>query len=128
MKNYIFAILGAGIWMNVNEFIRNELILKTSWVRGFKELGLIFPSEPLNGVVWVLWAFIFVTILSLLISRFNVLKSTILAWISGYVLMWIAICNMGVLPKDILYLAIPWSFAEVYIAALICSKFIKSSA
>jgi len=128
MKNYIFAILGAGIWMNVNEFIRNELILKASWVSSFKELGLAFPSEPLNGVVWMLWAFIFVTILSLLISKFNVLKSAILAWVLGYVLMWIAMCNMGVLPKDILYLAIPWSCAEVYIAAVMCSKFIKSNA
>lgn len=128
MKNNIFAILGAGIWMNANEFIRNELILKVSWVNGFKELGLAFPSEPMNGAVWILWVFIFVAILSLLISTFSVIKSTILAWVLSYVLMWIALLNLGVLPKDILFWAIPWSFVEVYVAALICRKLIKPNA
>ncbi len=33
----------------------------------------------------------------------------------------------GVLPVEILYVAVPWSFTEVYVAACISSKIMKSN-
>jgi hypothetical protein len=122
MNKQFLAILSAGVWMNINEFIRNELVVKHLWVEGFNEIGLSFPSSPINGAVWGLWAFIFIAILSWLCTKFSVLISSLIAWFTGFVLLWIAIWNMGVLPKNIIYWAIPWSFFEVYVAALICSK------
>ena len=123
MKKYLFAILAAGVWMNISEFIRNEFLIKHIWVNGFSEMGLPFPSEPVNGAIWGLWAFIFVSVLAWLTTRFDVLKSTIISWVIGFVLLWIAMWNMGVLPSGLLYWAVPWSFVEVYVAALICSRF-----
>lgn len=122
MKHYLVAIFGAGIWMNINEFVRNELLVKQIWVNGFNDIGLSFPSAPVNGAVWGLWAFIFVTVLAFLTTKFDILKSTTIAWVIGFVLLWIAMWNMGVLPSGILYWAVPWSFFEVYVAALICSR------
>jgi hypothetical protein len=50
--------------MKVSEIIRNELLIKHLWVNGFKEIGLSFPSNPINGAIWGVWAFIFVSILA----------------------------------------------------------------
>ena len=125
MKKYLLAVLASGIWINVSEFIRNELVIKNLWVEGFHDMGLIFPSDPINGAAWGLWAFIFATILMKLCTKFNALHSALIAWTLGFVLFWLATMNMGVLPSAILYWAIPWSFIEVYIAALICTKLLR---
>lgn len=113
--------------MNLSEFIRNELVIKNIWIDGFAAIGLTFPSEPINGATWGLWAFVFVAILSLLCKKFSILESTLIAWGIGFVLLWVAMWNLGVLPKDLLLWAIPWSFLEVYIAALICTKTMTST-
>lgn len=122
MKRYLFAILAAGVWMNVSEFIRNELLIKHLWVNGFKEIGLSFPSNPINGAIWGGWTFIFVSILAWLTTKFDALKSTVISWVMGFVLLWIAMWNMGVMPRELLYWAVPWSLVEVYVAALICIR------
>ena len=123
MKKYLLAILSAGVWMNISEFIRNELLIKHIWINGFNKIGLQFPSESINGAVWGIWAFIFVSVLALLTTRFDVLKSALISWLIGFVLLWIAMWNMGILPSGLLYWAVPWSFVEVYVAALICNRF-----
>ena len=110
--------------MNLSEFIRNELLLKDTWIDGFRDIGLSFPSEPLNGAVWALWAFIFVAILTLVSTKFDVISSTIISWSLGFVLLWVAVWNMGVLPSGLLYWAVPWSFVEVYVAAFIISRIV----
>ena len=119
MKKLILAGFVAGIWMNISEFVRNELLIKNVWVSGFQDLGLIFPSEPINGAIWGVWAFIFTAVLVWLITKFSVLQSTAIAWILGFVLLWLGMWNMGVLPKGLLYWAVPWSFVEVFVAAFI---------
>lgn len=126
MKKYLFAILAAGLWMNISEFIRNELVIKQIWIEGFGNIGLTFPSTPINGAVWGLWSFIFVSVLTLLTTKFNTLFSTLISWTIGFVLLWLAIWNMGVLPSGLLYWAVPWSFFEVYVAAFICRRFTTS--
>lgn len=78
MKKTILAIIAAGVWMNLNEFIRNELLLKDHWVSYFQNLGLSFPSTPINSAIWCLWTFIFCTALVLLTTKFSILKSTLL--------------------------------------------------
>ena len=47
----IIAIMLAGIWVNASEFLRNEVLLKTYWVEHYRSLGMVFPSEPQNGMV-----------------------------------------------------------------------------
>ena len=124
MYRYLLAVFAAGVWMNLSEFIRNELLLKNTWVNGFKDIGLSFPSEPLNGAVWALWAFVFVAFLTLVSTKFDVISSTIISWSLGFVLLWVAVWNMGILPSGLLYWAVPWSFVEVYVAALIISRIV----
>ena len=61
----------------------------------------------------------------MLLEHYSVLKSTIVVWSLGFVLLWIALLNMGVFPRGLLPYAIPWSFAETYIAALIGQRILK---
>ena len=42
----------------------------------------------------------------------------------GFVLMWIAIGNMNVLPLGLLQVAVPWSLVEVGIAVVIVQSII----
>ena len=122
MKKIILAILAAGVCMNISEFLRNELLFKDKWISGFQALGLNFPSEPVNGMLWGLWAFIMCGTIVVMLEQFNVLKATILTWTLGFVLMWIAMINLGVFPEGLLAVAIPWSFLEVYFSAFIAKK------
>lgn len=124
---YWLAVVASGVWMNLSEFIRNEVVIKHVWVQGFEELGLSFPSAPVNGLVWVIWSFIFCAVLAGSCTRFNTFKSTIICWVTGFVLLWLAMWNIGILPGELLYWAVPWSFVEVYVAAFICRRILKSS-
>lgn len=120
MGRMILAVLAAAVWMNLSEFVRNELLIKHVWVDGFAAIGLTFPSGDLNGAIWGLWSLIFVSVLAFVCRRFDALSATLILWVPGFLLLWLALWNMGLLPQGLLAWGVPWSFAEVYIAALIC--------
>ena len=121
MKTYILAVLGAGICMNISEFLRNELLFKDKWVTGFQNLGLTFPSDPINGAIWGLWSFIMCSIIVALLTHMSILKTTVITWTLGFVLMWVAMLNLGLFPDGLLTVAVPWSFLEVYLSAWIAN-------
>lgn len=122
MKKITLAILLSGLWLNANEFLRNEIVFKNLWINKFDNLNLTFPSQALNGIMWIIWGFIFCASLTLLLEKFSCIKSSIITWLLGFVLMWIVCWNLNTLPTKILFFAVPWSLAEVYIAALISKK------
>ena len=112
--------------MNASEFIRNELLFKDIWIAGFQDLGLSFPSAPINGMAWMAWSFILCAIIAILIDSFSLLKTTVIVWVTGFIMMWIVLINLGVFPTKLLTWAVPWSFAEVYVAAFIAKKYLKT--
>ena len=126
-KNTILPILLATIWISISEFVRNELLLKTYWVEHYEKMGLTFPSEPINGAVWGIWSLLFAIAIYMMTKKFTLLKTTALAWLTGFVMMWVVVGNMGVFPFRILYFAIPLSILETFIAAFIIHKFTDKS-
>jgi hypothetical protein len=44
------------------------------------------------------------------------------AWIAGFVMMWLVIGNMNVLPFGLLWIAVPWSVVEVWGAVSIARR------
>lgn len=118
----IIAILLAGIWINASEFFRNEVLLKSHWVNHYQSLGLSFPSEPLNGMIWVLWGFLFAAAIFLLSKKYTLWQTTLLSWFVAFVLMWFVTWNLSVLPLSILPYAVPLSLLESFIGAYICRK------
>lgn len=118
----IIAVLLAGIWINASEFFRNEVLLKPYWVEHYRSLGMTFPSEPINGILWMLWGFLFALAIFFISRTCSLLKTTLLGWLTGFVLMWIVIMNLGVLPLAILPFAVPLSLLEAFVGAYICIK------
>lgn len=118
----IFPILIAGIWINLSEFVRNELIVKSYWVGHFNKMDLVFPSEPANGMVWAVWGFSFAIVIFILSKKYTLLQTTLLSWFTAFFMMWLVIGNLGVLPFGFLWVACPLSFIEAFVGALIISK------
>lgn len=125
-KKAAIAIVLSMIWISLSEFVRNEFLLKSLWVNHYTGMGIVFPSEPLNGVVWGVWALCFSIINYIVLRRFSFNQTIALSWIIGFVLMWLVIGNLGVLPMSILVYAIPLSILEVYVSVLIIYKIDKS--
>jgi len=121
-KKTILPILLATTWISISEFARNEFLLKSYWTNHYEKLGLVFPSEPINGAVWGIWSLCFAIAVFIIAKKFSLLQTTLLSWFVGFVLMWISSGNMGVLPFGILPFAIPLSFLEAFLASLIVKK------
>ena len=128
LKYTILPILLATIWISVSEFVRNEYLVKSYWTKHYQDLGLTFPSEPINGAMWGIWSLLFAIVIYILAKKFTLLRTTILAWFIGFVMMWVVIGNLGVLPYGLLLYTIPLSILESFIAAFIIKKFSPASA
>ena len=122
LKTIILPIMAAGLWIRISEFFRNELLFKSYWTDHYGKMGLIFPSEPLNGAIWGLWSLCLAIAIFIINKKFSVAETTFISWFVGFVLMWLVTWNMSVLPIGILVFAIPLSLLEVFIAAYIIGK------
>ncbi|MBK7410041.1 MAG: hypothetical protein IPL49_20490 [Saprospirales bacterium] len=119
LKKTVLPILLATIWISISEFVRNELLLKSYWTAHYEKLGLVFPSEPVNGAIWGLWSLLFAIAIFILSKKFSLIQTTLLSWYVGFVLMWVVIANMGVLPGGLLLAAVPLSLLEAFLASYI---------
>jgi hypothetical protein len=86
---------------------------------------MIFPSEPINGAVWGVWSLLFAIAIFIISRKFNLNETALLSWLVGFVLMWVVIGNMDVLPEGLLLYAVPLSLIEAYLASLIMHKLSK---
>lgn len=122
MKKSILAVILATTWISISEFVRNEFLLKNYWTDHYNGMGLVFPSEPLNGAIWGLWSLMFAIAIFIISRKFNLIQTTFLAWFTGFWLMWAVVWNMSVLPAGILPFAIPLSLLEAFLASFIIHK------
>jgi hypothetical protein len=118
----IFAVILTGIGVNVSEFFRNQVLLKTYWVDHYQSLGMTFPSEPQNGMIWVVWGFLFAIAIYFISRKFNLIHTTLIRWLMAFVLMWVVTWNLNILPSAILIYAVPLSLLEAFIGSYICRK------
>lgn len=128
MKKTILPILLATVWISLSEFVRNTFLLHSNWVEHYQNLGMIFPEQPLNGAVWGLWSLCFAIAIFIIARKFSLLQTTLLAWLVGFVFMWLVIGNLGMLPFSILPIAIPLSLLEAFLASFIVKKLGNSAA
>lgn len=127
LKNYILPIFLAAIWISISEFVRNQLLFKSYWVDHYKGLGLTFPAAPLNGAMWGVWSLLFAIFIFFIARKFSLWQTTFIAWLAGFVMMWVVIGNLAVLPFGLLWFAVPLSILEAFLAAWIIKSFIKKS-
>ena len=122
MKNTFLPILLATCWISISEFVRNTFLVHQLWLEHFQSKGIEFPEAPVNGAVWGIWSLGMAVFIFILAKKFTLVQTALLAWISGFVFMWMVIGNLGVLPFGILALAIPLSLLEVFLATYIVKK------
>ncbi|MCB0657589.1 MAG: hypothetical protein KDC57_15690 [Saprospiraceae bacterium] len=119
----LLPVLLATLWISLSEFVRNEYLLKSYWTSHYSQLGLTFPSAPVNGAIWGVWSLVFALVIFVLARKFSQWQTTLLAWVIGFVMMWLVIGNLAVLPFGILPAAIPLSLLEAFLATWIVRQF-----
>lgn len=119
MKKKLFAILVSGLWIAVSEFLRNEVFLKSLWVSHYDFLSLEFKTTPSNGMLWAVWSFLLASLLFSLLEDINFKKALTVSWIFSFVMMWIVVFNLQVLPLSLLLIAVPLSALEIWVAGMI---------
>jgi hypothetical protein len=122
MSRSILSVILTGIWVNACEFVRNEVLLKRYWVDHYQSLGMTFPSAPINGMIWVLWGFLFAIAIYSISRKFSLVQTALVSWFMAFVLMWVVTWNLNVLPSAILVYAVPLSLLEVFVGSYICTK------
>lgn len=126
MKNYqkaIWQILLVSIWINIIETLRWMLFAKPEIDMHFKAANLVLPNESINNILWLIWGIIIAVMIFIVSKKFKVLQTTFIVWITVYVMHWIALWNFAVLPTNILWLAVPLTFINVLVGALISKYF-----
>ena len=118
----VLAILASTVWISLHEFARNQLLFPQFWTDHYQKLGIVFPADPVNGAMWGVWAMLFSGGILALTKKYTMLQSAALAWLFGFVLMWVVIGNLGVLPFGLLVYAVPWSMLEAFGAAYLLKK------
>jgi hypothetical protein len=122
LKKTILPIILATLWISISEFARNSFLLHNFWIEHYRNLGMTFPEEPVNGAIWGIWSLCFAIGIYFIAQKFSLIQTTFLSWFVGFVYMWLVLGNMGVLPFGILMYAIPLSFLETFLAVLIIRK------
>lgn len=118
----IASILLAAVWISISEFLRNQILFPHYWTEHYNALGITFPSAPVNGAVWGIWALCYAVCIFVVARKFSLIETFLLSWLFGFVLMWLVIGNLGVLPYSLLYAAIPLSLLESFGASFIVKK------
>lgn len=121
-KHTIGPVILASIWISISEFVRNEFLVKSQWTSHYESLGMVFPSEPINGAMWGIWSMMLAILLYLLSRKFDLVQTALIGWFAAFAMMWVVIGNLSVLPTGILWMAIPLSLLEVFVATWIISK------
>jgi len=116
------AIASATVWISLSEFVRNQFLVQSYWVKHYETLGLSFPSSPANGAIWGVWSLCFAIVIFTISRKFGFLQTIALSWVVGFLMMWLVIGNLGVLPFGILPYAIPLSVLEAAIATLLVKR------
>ena len=121
-RHTIMPVILATLWTSISEFVRNEYLLKSYWIQHYDGLGIPFPSEPINGAMWGIWSLAMAILIYLISRKFDLLQTTLIVWLAAFVMMWMVIGNLSVLPYGILPVAIPLSLLEAFLASWIIRK------
>lgn len=117
-----WQILLVAIWINVSGTVRWMMFAKPRFAALYKGMGLQYPDTLAINLLWVLWGALAAVLVVFLSKEFSILHVIVLSWLAVFAMTWIVLWNSAVLPLDLLWIAVPWSLVEVFIAALIANK------
>lgn len=130
-KNFQKILLFNFIWINLSEIFRYFLFIMPMMRETFPQIDNIADMNIFIFLVWGVWDMILVfsvclfTKLYLTYFGYN-LKNTLwvgtILWLTIFVILWLGLFNMGLATLSILAIALPLSWLELVIAALIVRR------
>ena len=117
-----WQILLVAIWINFSVTVRWMLFAKPRFDAFYKGIGLEYPNTLVINLLWVLWGVLAAVVIVFLSRKFTMLHAFVLSWLAVFAMHWIALWNFAVLPLDLLWIAVPWSLFEFFVAVLIANK------
>lgn len=120
----IVAVTVAAFWIVLSEFFRNEWLLKHFWTDHYREMGLVFPATLVNRAMWGVWSILFALTVFFIAKKFTLWQTVFLSWLPSFVMMWVVIGNLDVLPHGFLKYVIPLSLLETAGATWIVKKMV----
>jgi hypothetical protein len=85
LKTIFLPIVLSALWISISEFVRNEILLKSFWLEHYQSLGLVFPSEPVNGAIWGVWSLALATSIYIISRRFSLWPAIFITWFMAFV-------------------------------------------
>lgn len=122
LRYAILPVILATVWIAGIEFLRNQLLFLHIWENHYAQLGLDFPGAMINGAIWGLWSLVFAAAIYVLTKRYEWYAAAAIAWVFGFVMMWIVVGNLNVLPYRLLPFAVPMSMLEALGASFVCGR------
>ena len=117
-----WQVLLVAVLINFSGTVRWMLFAKPKFEALYKGWGLEYPDTLVTNLLWVLWGVLAAVVIVFLSRKFTMLHAFVLSWLAVFAMHWIALWNFAVMPLDLLWIAVPWSLFEFFVAALIANK------
>ncbi|SOB91110.1 hypothetical protein SAMN05877809_101295 [Rhodobacter sp. JA431] len=124
LKSSLTPIVAGWVWISACEFGINSYWLQSEWEDYFGALGVDYPGEPMQLLVWAGWALLYALCLRMLLVRFGGLFAGLISWFMVFGLMFVALGNINLMTQDFLTLIVPATLAEAVSAALVMNVFV----
>lgn len=128
IKQFIGISLLVNIWVQFSETLRYLIFVVP---RMEARVGELPEASGLVLGIWIVWGtlltaltvFLFWMYANIFGNSINtILKSATLSWAFVFVLFWIGISNMGLSEWKLLWITLPLSWMEIFVATYIASK------
>lgn len=126
--HFIIVTLISSIWIQISETFRYLVLVVPNMKANASEI----PETTFTVLsIWMLWGTLLTALSIFLFWMYanifgntirTVLKSATISWTFFFVLFWIGISNMGLSKWSLLWITLPLSWLEIFIATYIASK------
>ena len=127
-RGVIITLLVNGVWINASEIFRYFLFVMPMMRETFPQISDVAPMTLPVFLIWGIWDTVLLFAVTgfvwLYLERFgasfsNAVLAGTLVWLSIFGIFWLGLYNMNLATLSILSIALPLSWLELAIAALI---------
>jgi len=127
-RYFVIILLINALWINASEIFRYFVFVMPMMREAFPEIENVAPMNPSVFFIWGLWDTILLFAVTgfvwLYLERFgasigNCLIAGTYVWVGIFGILWLGLFNMNMATLNILAVALPLSWVEMLVAALI---------
>lgn len=134
-KKFILVILITSIWIHISEILRFFIIVLPEMRGKLAPIPEAIPIDEIRFFIWGIWDTVLTAAIVYITWLFTkhlgkttkaVFLSSVVCWISFFLLFWIAMVNMNLSNLYLLTYTLPLTLIETTIGALICVYLLKN--